>query len=63
MRGLRIAGSVLELIGSTPLVRIRRLNPNPRVEMYAKLEGLNLGGSVKDRICLRMIEEAERSGA
>ncbi len=60
--GLKVADSILGLIGSTPLVKIRRLNPNPRVEMYAKLEGLNPGGSVKDRICLRMIEEGERSG-
>ena len=54
--------SVLDLVGRTPLVRINRLNPNPMVEIYAKLEGLNPGGSVKDRICVRMIEEAERRG-
>ncbi len=54
--------SVLDLIGKTPLVRINRLNPNPKVEIYAKLEGLNPGGSVKDRICVKMIEEAERKG-
>ena len=59
---MRFAETVLGLIGETPLVRINRLNPNPRVEMYAKLEGLNPGGSVKDRICLRMIEEAEKAG-
>ncbi len=54
--------SVLDLVGSTPLVRINRLNPNPLVEIYAKLEGFNPGGSVKDRICVRMIEEAEKRG-
>ncbi len=54
--------SVLDLVGRTPLVRINRLNPNPMVEIYAKLEGLNPGGSVKDRICVRMIEEAEKRG-
>ncbi len=59
---MRFAETVLGLIGETPLVRINRLSPNPRVEMYAKLEGINPGGSVKDRICLRMIEEAEKAG-
>jgi cysteine synthase len=53
---------LLSLIGNTPLVPIRRLNPNPKVELYAKLERVNPGGSVKDRIALYMIEEAERSG-
>jgi S-sulfo-L-cysteine synthase (O-acetyl-L-serine-dependent) len=54
--------SVLQLIGKTPMVRIRRLNPNPRVELYAKLEGFNPTGSIKDRIALKMIEQAEREG-
>src|SRR5512141_3059105 len=54
---------VLELIGHTPMVRIHRLNPNPRVKMYAKLEGWNPTGSIKDRIALSMIEQAEREGA
>jgi cysteinyl-tRNA synthetase len=53
---------ILSLIGNTPLVRIRAVNPNPRVEIYAKLEMKNPGGSVKDRIALWMIEEAERTG-
>ncbi len=53
---------VLALIGNTPIVPIRRINPNPKVELYAKLERANPGGSVKDRIALYMIEEAERSG-
>ena len=54
---------VLALIGNTPIVPTRQLNPNPKVEIYAKLERANPGGSVKDRIALYMIEEAERSGA
>ncbi len=53
---------VLALIGNTPLVPIREVNPNPNVELYAKLERANPGGSVKDRIALYMIEQAERSG-
>jgi len=54
--------SVLELIGNTPLVRINKLNKNKNVEIFAKLEGQNPGGSVKDRIGLFMIEAAEKSG-
>ena len=54
--------SILETVGSTPLVRINRLNTNTNVEVLAKLEGFNPTGSVKDRIALRMIEEAEQSG-
>jgi len=57
------ADSVLDLIGRTPMVRINRLNPNPRVALYAKLEGFNPTGSIKDRIALKMIEQAEREGA
>jgi cysteine synthase B len=55
--------SVLDLIGNTPLVAVSRLSPNPDVEIYAKLEGQNPGGSSKDRIALKMIELAERDGA
>lgn len=50
------------LIGDTPLYPIRALNPNPNVKIFAKLERTNPGGSVKDRIALWMIEEAERRG-
>jgi cysteine synthase len=53
---------VLGLIGDTPLVGIHSLSPNPRVRIYAKLEGQNPGGSSKDRIALKMIELAERDG-
>ena len=54
--------SILDLVGNTPLVEIRRINPNPRVPILAKLEYLNPGGSIKDRAALSMIEAAERSG-
>lgn len=57
-----VADNILETIGSTPMVRINRLNPNPRVNIMAKLEGFNPTGSIKDRIALRMIEDAEKSG-
>ncbi|NHI92505.1 MAG: cysteine synthase family protein [Candidatus Lokiarchaeota archaeon] len=50
------------MIGNTPMVRINRLNENPNVTIYAKLEKMNPGGSVKDRIALYMIDEAEKSG-
>jgi cysteine synthase B len=56
------AESVLDLVGQTPMVRIRRLSPSPRVAIYAKLEGFNPTGSIKDRIALKMIEQAEREG-
>ena len=55
-------GNILDLIGGTPLVPVTKLNPNKRVEILAKLESFNPGGSVKDRPALYMIEEAERHG-
>jgi cysteine synthase len=57
-----IAKNVLDLIGNTPMVEVERLNPNPNLEMYVKLEKYNPGGSVKDRIAKYMIEQAEKSG-
>ncbi|EAY20803.1 cysteine synthases family protein [Trichomonas vaginalis G3] len=57
-----IYDNILQTIGNTPMVRINHLNPNPKVEMYAKLEGFNPTGSVKDRIALKMIEQAELEG-
>ena len=54
--------NILDAIGHTPLVRINRLNPSKAVAMYAKLEGHNPTGSIKDRIALKMIEQAEAEG-
>ena len=51
--------NVLEAIGHTPMVKINHLNPNRNVTIYAKLEGFNPTGSIKDRIALKMIEQAE----
>ena len=56
------AGSLLELVGNTPLVELRRLTPKPSVRLYAKLEGQNPTGSIKDRVALAMIEAAEAAG-
>jgi len=55
--------NILDSIGHTPLVRINRLCPNEHVTIYAKIEGTNPTGSIKDRIALKMIEQAEREGA
>jgi cysteine synthase A len=57
-----IAASVLELIGATPMVRLGRITPPDVAEITGKLESLNPGGSVKDRIALSMIEAAEEQG-
>jgi len=57
-----IGDNILDLIGNTPLVKINHLNPNPNTTIYAKLEGNNPGGSIKDRIALKMIEQAELEG-
>ena len=54
---------ILAAIGNTPLVGLPAMSPRPEVRLWAKLEGQNPTGSMKDRIALRMIEEAERSGA
>ena len=58
----KIADSVLDLIGGTPMVRLRRLPRPGGAAVVAKLESLNPGGSVKDRIALSMLEDAERRG-
>jgi cysteine synthase B len=54
--------SPLDLIGNTPLVDVSALSPNGSVRIFVKLEGQNPGGSVKDRIALSMVEEAEKDG-
>jgi len=59
----RIYGNLLELIGDTPLLEVPLDESTPRATIWAKLESANPGGSVKDRICLAMIEAAERVGA
>jgi cysteine synthase A len=56
------AGSILDLIGSTPVLKLKNLPGKDDAEVWAKLESFNPGGSVKDRICSNMIETAEREG-
>ena len=60
---MAVYASVLDLIGNTPLVDVSRLSGNPRSRILAKLEGQNPGGSVKDRVALFMVEEAEKDGS
>ena len=59
---MAVYSSVLEMIGGTPMVDVSVLSPNPNVRILGKMEGQNPAGSVKDRIALRMIEEAEADG-
>src|SRR3989441_2874549 len=54
--------SILDTIGNTPLVELKSFSPRAGVQIFAKLEGANPSGSVKDRIAKKMIEEAEASG-
>ena len=54
--------TLIDIIGQTPVVELTKLNPNPKVKLYAKLEFYNPGGSVKDRISKYMIEAAEKEG-
>jgi cysteine synthase B len=55
--------NILQTIGNTPLIRINKLNPNSNASIYAKIEGSNPTGSIKDRIALKMIEQAEAEGS
>ena len=57
-----VADSVLDLVGATPLVKLRRVIPQGAATVLGKMENLNPGGSVKDRIALAMVEDAERAG-
>lgn len=57
-----IKDSILDTVGSTPMVRLSRINDIDGVEIFAKIEGFNPTGSIKDRIALKMIEDAEQSG-
>ena len=59
---MNYAKNILETIGNTPMVKINKLNPYPNANIFAKIEGTNPGGSIKDRIALRMLEQAEREG-
>jgi cysteine synthase len=59
---LRVAESITELVGATPLLHLKRLVPAGAADVYAKLEYMNPGGSVKDRAAIGMIERAEREG-
>ncbi len=59
---MAVHNSVLDMIGGTPLVDVSRLSPNPQVQILAKMESQNPAGSVKDRIALKMITEAEADG-
>ena len=59
---LRVAESILDLIGQTPLLHLTRFAPPPLADVYAKLEWFNPGGSVKDRAALGMILDAEKQG-
>ena len=60
--GEKLADSVIDLIGNTPLVRLNKIADKSAAQILAKLEMFNPGGSVKDRICLSMIEDAEKKG-
>jgi cysteine synthase A len=62
MTHLRIANNITELVGETPLLRFRRIVPEGAADIYAKLEYLNPGGSVKDRAAIGMIRKAEQEG-
>ena len=62
MRSAIVASSLLDLIGNTPLVELRRVSPKPGVRLYAKLEGQNPTGSIKDRVAKAMLEAAEAAG-
>ena len=59
----QVANSLLELIGNTPVVKLQNIADPHSASIWAKLESLNPGGSVKDRICVNMVEAAEQSGA
>ena len=59
---MQVYDSLIEMFGNTPLVRLRRIARESPADVLAKVEYFNPGGSVKDRIALRMVEAAERSG-
>lgn len=59
---MNYVNDIRELIGNTPIIKLNNVHPNKNVNIYAKLEYLNPGGSIKDRIGVSMIEGAERRG-
>ena len=58
----KIYNSITELIGNTPIVKLNNIVPEDAADVYVKIEAFNPGSSVKDRIALRMIEDAEKAG-
>ncbi|MFA5509229.1 MAG: pyridoxal-phosphate dependent enzyme, partial [Vulcanimicrobiota bacterium] len=54
--------NILQLIGDTPLIKLSRISKNVRPNIYVKVESFNPGGSIKDRIGIRMLDAAERDG-
>ena len=58
----KITNSIVNLIGNTPIVKLNRVVPEDAADVYVKLEFFNPGGSIKDRIALAMVEEAEKAG-
>ena|ERR1700757_733082 len=62
MNGLRVAENITELVGQTPILRLRHMSPEDAAQVFAKLEYLNPGGSVKDRAAIGMIKRAEENG-
>jgi cystathionine beta-synthase len=59
---MKYAQSVLDLIGNTPLIKLNHVTDGVKATVLVKLEYLNPGGSIKDRIAIKMIEDAERDG-
>src|SRR5260370_36867911 len=62
MTHLRVAENITELVGETPMLRLRRMSPQGGADIFAKLENLNPGGSIKDRAAIGMIQRAEAEG-
>src|SRR5918992_5217186 len=58
----RLLSNVLQAIGDTPMVRINRITEEVKADVYAKIETFNPGNSIKDRMALKMIEDAEKAG-
>ncbi len=59
---MQVHGSILELIGNTPIIRLNKVSKGLKATLLAKMESLNPGGSVKDRVGIAMLEDAEKRG-